>query len=57
MDATIEDGKIVLTPSKKPQFKARVVNDPITGLPVLDVDANEAILTSEDVAELLATFP
>jgi AbrB family looped-hinge helix DNA binding protein len=57
LDANIENGKIVLTPPKKRRLKARVIADPITGLPVLDMGPNAPTLTSEEVAELLATFP
>jgi hypothetical protein len=39
------------------RFRARILEGPITGLPVLDVGPNAPTLTSEEVAELLATFP
>jgi AbrB family looped-hinge helix DNA binding protein len=57
LEAAIENGKIVLTPPRRRRLKARVVTDAITGLPVLDVGPNAPTLTSEEVAELLATFP
>lgn len=57
LDADIENGKIVLTPPNKRRLKVRIVTDPITGLPVLDAGPNAPTLTSDEVAELMATFP
>ncbi len=42
--------------AKKSQ-KARIVTDPLTGLPVIDVGEDSPILTSEMVREMLADFP
>jgi AbrB family looped-hinge helix DNA binding protein len=53
----IENGRIILTPPKKRRLEIKIVKDPITGLPVLDAGPNAPTLTSEEVAELLATFP
>ena len=44
------------TAEKKPR-KARIVDDPVTGLPVLSIDPNTPLLTSEMVREILADFP
>ena len=41
---------------RKPQ-KARIVTSPVTGLPVIEVDKDAPILTSEMVREMLADFP
>lgn len=58
LNATVENGKIVLTPQKRQKkYKVRIIEDPRTGLPVLTVGPNAPILTSERVAELLADFP
>jgi AbrB family looped-hinge helix DNA binding protein len=53
----VENGRIILTPPRKRRLRARIVTDPMTGLPVLDAGPNAPTLTSEEVAELLATFP
>ncbi|HEY3627976.1 MAG TPA: AbrB/MazE/SpoVT family DNA-binding domain-containing protein [Terracidiphilus sp.] len=57
LEASVEGGRIVLTPSTKPRFEPKIVKDPITGLPVLDLGPDAPILTSEMVRELLADFP
>jgi len=57
LDANIEGGQIVLTPRKKRGRRAKIVRDPITGLPVLSAGANAPILTSKAVEEILANFP
>jgi AbrB family looped-hinge helix DNA binding protein len=57
LDVDVENGKIILTPPKKRRLKIKIVTDPITGLPVLEAGPNAPALTSEEVAELLATFP
>ena len=57
LDVGVEEGKIVLTPQKKRLRKARIITDPITGMPVLSAGPDAPILTSEEVAELLKDFP
>jgi AbrB family looped-hinge helix DNA binding protein len=57
LDAGIEEGRIVLTPHKKKTFEAKIIEDPITGLPVIDVGPDAPVLTSEMVRELLVDFP
>jgi hypothetical protein len=42
---------------KKPRYKARIIKDPITGFPAIDLGPDAPILTSERVKELLADFP
>lgn len=59
LDADVKDGNIVLSPKpaqEKPR-KARIIKDPVTGLPVIDVGDDAPILTSEMVREMLADFP
>ena len=57
LDITIEKDRIVLTASKRKHSTARIIEDPITGLPVIDVDADAPVLTSKMVRELLVDFP
>lgn len=57
LQAKIEAGRIVLTPQKKRPRRARIVRDPVTGLPVLTAGADAPVLTSKEVDEILAEFP
>ena len=57
LDASIEDGSIVLKPHRKQRLEPRIVEDPITGGPALTFGPDAPILTSEEVAEILADFP
>jgi hypothetical protein len=47
----------VLTSRAKPRRTARIVTDPITGLPVLTVAADAPVLSSKHVGEILSNFP
>jgi bifunctional DNA-binding transcriptional regulator/antitoxin component of YhaV-PrlF toxin-antitoxin module len=55
--ADIQNGNIVLTPTKKKVYKTWIGKSPITGLPVLMAEKGAPKLTSEQVAEMLADFP
>ena len=57
LDAGIEEGRIVLTPHRRRTLEARIIEDPITGFPVLYAGPDAPVLTSEQVAEILADFP
>jgi AbrB family looped-hinge helix DNA binding protein len=57
LDARIEAGHIILIPTRKPSRKARILRDPLTGLPVLTAGRNAPRLTSKQVADILAEFP
>jgi AbrB family looped-hinge helix DNA binding protein len=57
LDVQVEGERIVLVPRRKRQPKARIVTDPITGMPVLSAGPDAPTLTSEQVAELLKDFP
>jgi hypothetical protein len=57
LDVEVEGERIVLSPQTKPRKKARIVTDPITGMPVLSAGPDAPTLTSEEVAELLKDFP
>jgi AbrB family looped-hinge helix DNA binding protein len=57
LDAKIQSGSIVLTPRRSRTHKARIVADPLTGLPVLTAGPDAAPLSSKQVEEILASFP
>ncbi|MGD0734291.1 MAG: AbrB/MazE/SpoVT family DNA-binding domain-containing protein [Terracidiphilus sp.] len=57
LDIAVDKDRIVLTPPRKKAYKARIIEDPITGFPVIDVGPDAPILTSEMVRELLVDFP
>ncbi|HEY3987829.1 MAG TPA: AbrB/MazE/SpoVT family DNA-binding domain-containing protein [Acidobacteriaceae bacterium] len=57
MDVSVEAGRIVLMPHRKKTRKARIVADPVTGLPVLCAGKDAPALSSREVAEILAEFP
>ena len=57
LDACEEDGRVILTPRRKRFHKAKIVKDPITGLPVLTTTPGAPKLTSKEVEEILAGFP
>ncbi len=57
LDANIEAGRIVLTPRKKRPHNVRIITDPVTGLPVLSAGTEAPVLSSKEVAEILANFP
>ncbi len=57
LDVDIEAGRIVLTPRKKHSRRARIIADPITGLPVLTAGSDAPMLRSKEVGEILANFP
>jgi AbrB family looped-hinge helix DNA binding protein len=56
-EVKIEAGRIVLTPRKKRSLVARIVSDPVTGLPVLSAGPDAPTLSSKEVAEIVAEFP
>jgi AbrB family looped-hinge helix DNA binding protein len=57
LDISIEQNRIVLSPASEPKHEARIVEDPITGLPMLSLGPDAPVLTSEMVRELLTDFP
>jgi AbrB family looped-hinge helix DNA binding protein len=57
LDITVERNRIVLTAPERKHFTARIIEDPITGFPVLYAGPDAPVLTSEMVRELLADFP
>jgi len=57
LDTKVEGGRIVLTPRRTRSGKAKIVVDPITGLPVLSAGPNAPVLSSKQVREILTEFP
>jgi AbrB family looped-hinge helix DNA binding protein len=57
LDASVESGRIVLTPQKKRTLQPRIVEDPVLGIPVLTFGADAPTLTSDQVEEILSNFP
>jgi AbrB family looped-hinge helix DNA binding protein len=57
LDATLEGGRIVLTPRRTRSQKVRILRDPITGLPVLSGGPDAPVLSSKQVQEILSEFP
>jgi AbrB family looped-hinge helix DNA binding protein len=57
LDVRVEGDSIVLRPRRARRRKARIVTDPITGLPVLTAGPGAPILTHNQVNELLADIP
>jgi AbrB family looped-hinge helix DNA binding protein len=57
LDAELEGERIILIPRRARRGSARIIKDPVTGLPVLTAGADAAKLTSEQVREILAEFP
>ena len=57
LDIAIEKDRIVLTVPVRKHFTPRIIEDPITGLPVLYANPDAPVLTSDMVRELLADFP
>jgi AbrB family looped-hinge helix DNA binding protein len=57
LDAEVEAGRIILTPLRKRLPQARIVSDPVTGLPVLTAGSDAPEMSSREVEDILATFP
>jgi len=57
LDAKVHRGRIVLTPRTVRRVKMRILADPLTGLPVLSAGPEAPSLTSEQVQEILSSFP
>jgi AbrB family looped-hinge helix DNA binding protein len=57
LDAGIEGERIVLVPRRPRRRRARIIEDRVTGLPVLTAGADAATVTSEQVREILTEFP
>jgi len=57
LDAKVQAGRVMLTPRRKRSRLARILIDPISGLPVLSAGPQAPLLTSRQVREILAEFP
>jgi len=57
LGVSVSGGGIVLTPRRTGGRKHEIVEDPLTGLPVLTAGPDAPALTSEQVREILADFP
>jgi AbrB family looped-hinge helix DNA binding protein len=57
LDVDVEGQRIVLTMRHERSRQAKIISDPVTGLPVLSAGADAPILSSKDVDEILANFP
>ena len=57
LDIRIEGERVILTPRKKPSRHAKIVIDPITGLPALTAGSDAPTLSSKEVEEILTNFP
>jgi len=57
LDARIDGQRIILTPTRPRGRKGQIVKDNLTGWPVLAAAKNSPVLTSKQVAGLLADFP
>lgn len=57
LDIAVDDNRIVLSAPKRKKYTARIIKDPLTGFPVIDVGPDAPVLTSEMVRDLLTDFP
>ncbi|HKO20377.1 MAG TPA: AbrB/MazE/SpoVT family DNA-binding domain-containing protein [Acidobacteriaceae bacterium] len=57
LEIGVEGERIVLTLRARRVRPARIVADPVTGLPVLSAGADAPILSSKGVEEILSNFP
>jgi AbrB family looped-hinge helix DNA binding protein len=57
LDVELEGNAIILRPRRARRRKAKIIKDPITGLPVLTFGPGAPILTDKQVKEMLADFP
>jgi AbrB family looped-hinge helix DNA binding protein len=58
LDAKIEGERVVLTPQKKrTRRKAKIVIDPISGIPAVTLGPGAPVLTHKEVKEMLSDFP
>ncbi len=56
-EVRIQDGNVLLVPDKPAKRKARIVKDPITGMPVLTLGPGAPIITHNEIRKLLEDFP
>ena len=57
LEVRVDGSSIILTSRRKRPGKARIVTDPLTGLPALKAPEGAPVLRSKDVRDMLADFP
>ncbi len=58
LDVKVEGDRIVLMPQKKrARTKAKIIIDPVSGLPAVTLGPGAPVLTSKEVEEMLSDFP
>jgi AbrB family looped-hinge helix DNA binding protein len=57
LDVGVEGQRIVLTIRPQRIRAARIIADPVTGLPMLDAGTDAPVLSSREVDEILSNFP
>ena len=57
LDAKVEGERIILTPHKRRLKKARIVIDPVSGIPAVTLGPGAPVLTSKEVEDILSDFP
>jgi AbrB family looped-hinge helix DNA binding protein len=57
LDIGLEGQRIVLTVRPRRLRAARIIADPVTGLPVLSAGTEAPVLSSKEVDEILSNFP
>lgn len=57
LEVTVEEGRVILTRNPESLAKAQIGVSGVTGMPILSVPKGSLVLTSEQVAALLADFP
>jgi AbrB family looped-hinge helix DNA binding protein len=57
LEVTVENDRVVLTPTVKKRKPVRLGTSPLTGLPVLIADKSAPKLTSAQVKGMLSDFP
>jgi hypothetical protein len=53
----IEGEQIVLSRQRKRTRKAKIVIDPVSGIPAVTLGPGAPVLTSKEVKEMLSDFP
>jgi hypothetical protein len=53
----VEGERIILTPHKRRLKKARIVIDPVSGIPAVTLGPGAPVLTSKEVEDILSDFP
>jgi len=57
LDAKVLGRSVVLTPRKKRPRKAKIVIDPVSGIPAVTLGPGAPILTHKEIKEMLSDFP